>query len=248
MLLSGGVVTMHTAVTVLEEALFASPRLTAEAGSTFMTLVFYRIRFRHSPNCLPLAGADDMRPRTRTRRGSCGFCSPSRRTKFVSLLFMAHGLNQTGDGFEGQKLTDTEHRVRRICVAAAKGKTDRDLDATNGRVPDAPAPPKMEKNVVINKREEHPPPPAEWQGGGDACKDMATEVPKTDDDLAAPDDQAPDVPARPEAAENDAPNENDQHPLLRAQELHMRKTVGNIAATESKEQGAEEELQEDSRP
>ena len=41
LLLSGGVVTLHTAVTVLEEALFASPRFTAEAGSTFMTLVFY---------------------------------------------------------------------------------------------------------------------------------------------------------------------------------------------------------------
>ena len=62
-------------------------------------------------------------------------------------------------------------------------KTDLDLDATNGRVPDAPAPSKMEKNVVINNREEHSPPPAEVQGGGDTCKYMATEVPKTVNDL-----------------------------------------------------------------
>ena len=60
--------------------------------------------------------------------------------------------------------------------SAEMDKTDLDLDATNGRVPDAPARPKMAENVVINKREEHPPPPAEWQGGGDVCKDMATGV------------------------------------------------------------------------
>ena len=123
-----------------------------------------------------------------------------------------------------------------------KSKSDCDLDATDGRAPDAPAHPKMVENAVINKREVHPPPLAELQGGGDACKDRATEVPKTDGELAAPDDQAPDAPARPEVAENDGPNENDQHLLPRAEESQMRKTVGNNAANESKEQGAEEEL------
>ena len=117
-------------------------------------------------------------------------------------------------------------------MSVEKNKIDRDLDATDGRVPDAPARPKMEKNVVSNKREEHPPPRAEWQGGGDAPgKDMGTEVPKTYDGPAAPDDQAPDAPAWPEAAENDAPNENDQHPLLVAQEPQTHKIVGNNAAT-----------------
>lgn len=41
--LAGGVVTLHTAVTVLEEALYASPRFRAESGSAFMTLVFYTL-------------------------------------------------------------------------------------------------------------------------------------------------------------------------------------------------------------
>ena len=41
-------------------------------------------------------------------------------------------------------------------------------------------------------------------------------------------------------------SENDQHPLLRVQEPQTRKTVSNNAATESKEQSAEEELQKDS--
>ena len=66
------------------------------------------------------------------------------------------GLNQPGDGFRGQ-----EHG-RRSCVwrdhvTVARNKIDYDLDANDGRVPDAPARPKIEENAVINKREEHPP-------------------------------------------------------------------------------------------
>ena len=70
----------------------------------------------------------------------------------------------------------------------------------DGRIPDAPARPKMEENAVINKREEHPPPRAELQRGapgGDVFKNMAMEVLKNNDDPAAPDDQAPDAPAHP---------------------------------------------------
>ena len=40
-LLSGGVIFLHTLVTVLEEALFAQPVFREKAGSTFMTLTFY---------------------------------------------------------------------------------------------------------------------------------------------------------------------------------------------------------------
>jgi len=40
-LLSGGVIFLHTLVTILEEALFAQPVFRANAGSTFMTLTFY---------------------------------------------------------------------------------------------------------------------------------------------------------------------------------------------------------------
>ena len=98
-------------------------------------------------------------------------------------------------------------------MTAARNKIDCDLDATDGRVPDAPARPKTE-NAVINKREEHPPPRADLQMGCDAFKGMATEVPKTDDDPAAPDDQAPDTPARPTAEDNDVSNERDQYIIL----------------------------------
>ena len=41
LVLGGGVIMLHTMVTVLEEALFRSERFRAEAGSAFMTLVFY---------------------------------------------------------------------------------------------------------------------------------------------------------------------------------------------------------------
>ena len=41
LLLSGGVIVLHTLVTILEEALFAQPVFRAKAGSTFMTLTFY---------------------------------------------------------------------------------------------------------------------------------------------------------------------------------------------------------------
>ena len=41
LLLSGGVICLHTLVTILEEALFAQPVFRAKAGSTFMTLTFY---------------------------------------------------------------------------------------------------------------------------------------------------------------------------------------------------------------
>ena len=77
--------------------------------------------------------------------------------------------------------------------------------------------------------------------------DMATEVPKTDGDPVAPDDQAPDAPALPTAAENAVANERDQH-LPGAREWQRHKTVDNYAATESKEQGAEKELQESPTP
>jgi drug/metabolite transporter (DMT)-like permease len=40
-LLGGGVIVLHTLVTILEEALFARPTFRAQAGSTFMTLTFY---------------------------------------------------------------------------------------------------------------------------------------------------------------------------------------------------------------
>ena len=129
-------------------------------------------------------------------------------------------MNLRVTGFEARNTEEQVTLCARRTDSLDEKETDCYLDAYDGRAPDAPARPKMAENVVINKREEHPPPPAEWQGGGDACKDLATEVPKTDGDLAAPDDKAPDAPARPDAAENDAPNENDQHPLLRAQEPH----------------------------
>ena len=41
LLLSGGVIVLHTLVTILEEALFAQPVFRAKVGSTFMTLTFY---------------------------------------------------------------------------------------------------------------------------------------------------------------------------------------------------------------
>ena len=41
LLLSGGVIALHTLVTILEEALFAQPVFRANVGSTFMTLTFY---------------------------------------------------------------------------------------------------------------------------------------------------------------------------------------------------------------
>ena len=46
-------------------------------------------------------------------------------------------------------------------VTVDKNKIDCDLAATDGRIPDAPAHPKMEENAVINKREEQPPPRAD---------------------------------------------------------------------------------------
>ena len=73
---------------------------------------------------------------------------------------------------------------------------------------------------------------------------MAAEVLKTDDDPAAPDDQDPDAPERPMAEKNDVSNEREQYRLLGAQESQGLKIVGNHVATESKEQGAKEELQE----
>ena len=47
--------------------------------------------------------------------------------------------------------------------------------------------------------------------GGDTFKDMATEVPKNDDDPVAPDDQAPDAPARLKMEENPAINKREKH-------------------------------------
>ena len=43
LLLSGGVIVLHTLVTILEEALFAQPVFRAKVGSTFMTLTFYAV-------------------------------------------------------------------------------------------------------------------------------------------------------------------------------------------------------------
>ena len=48
--------------------------------------------------------------------------------------------------------------VPRPLRQAAKDEIDPEPDATIGRAPDAPAPQKMEKNPVVNKREVHPPP------------------------------------------------------------------------------------------
>ena len=64
---------------------------------------------------------------------------------------MAHGLNQTGDGFDRQENTEAKDDcVRRFNVTVAEDKIDCDLDATDGRAPDAPARPKMAEKVVIN--------------------------------------------------------------------------------------------------
>ena len=41
--LSAGVITLHTSVTILEEALFSRESFRSKAGSTFMTLVFYAL-------------------------------------------------------------------------------------------------------------------------------------------------------------------------------------------------------------
>lgn len=41
--LSSGVITLHTSVTILEEALFSRESFRSKAGSTFMTLVFYAL-------------------------------------------------------------------------------------------------------------------------------------------------------------------------------------------------------------
>ena len=43
LLLSCGVISLHTLVTILEEALFAQEAFRAAAGSTFMTLTFYAV-------------------------------------------------------------------------------------------------------------------------------------------------------------------------------------------------------------
>ena len=43
LLLSCGVISLHTLVTVLEEALFAQEAFRVAAGSTFMTLTFYTV-------------------------------------------------------------------------------------------------------------------------------------------------------------------------------------------------------------
>ena len=72
-----------------------------------------------------------------------------------------------------------------------------DPDASNGRVRDLPARPKMEKNAVINKREEHPPPRASDQ--------ISAKVDKSNYDpavAAAHDAQAPDPPVRPMVEKN----------------------------------------------
>ena len=65
----------------------------------------------------------------------------------------------TGDGFHGQKTRKPldANRARRDYVTVGENKIVCDPDATDGRVPDAPARPKMEENALINKREEHSP-------------------------------------------------------------------------------------------
>ena len=72
-------------------------------------------------------------------------------------------------------------------MSVEKDKIDRDPAATDGRVPDAPARPKTEENVVTNGGHQHLPPEA-IREEDEYAGDLAA--------TAAHDAQAPDLPER----------------------------------------------------
>jgi hypothetical protein len=69
LLLSGGVIILHTLVTILEEALFAQPVFREKAGSTFMTLTFYAVAAAaYAPRkCCCGGGSGSKKPRLSRR-------------------------------------------------------------------------------------------------------------------------------------------------------------------------------------
>lgn len=69
LLLSGGVILLHTLVTILEEALFAQPVFREKAGSTFMTLTFYAVAAAaYAPRkCCCGGGSGSKKPRLSRR-------------------------------------------------------------------------------------------------------------------------------------------------------------------------------------
>ena len=121
--------------------------------------------------------------------------------------------------------------------------------AHDAQAPDLPVRSTVEKNVTSKGRQLLPP---EEPGGLRGLNDHKAETSEEQRAEAvlqggpdSPTQKLPPVIKSVILVANDD-SENDQHSLLGAQEPQTQKTVGINAATESKEQGTEEELQKDS--